>query len=1345
MRRLLLLFFAFLAFGVRAAAAATSLRTLAGEPLVVPAVLRPWIPWVLTGDEDVRCPRLVESNEALCVWPTELALDVRPGGATFRLQAQTFRPAGLALPGDDEHPPLDVTVDGRALPVTMTPPQVLVPAGRHVLMGRFAWVDRPDVLSIGADVALVRLTIDGRPAPSPARDSSGRLLFGVRASVAPPQEDAADVVVQRRLDDDVPLRLQTRLVLTISGREREIWLARPLPDGFVAHEIDSPLPIEMAPDGRLRVQGRPGTHIITLDAHALQRRDRITRPPVGEGIWDARDEIWSFAARPQLRGVEVSGAPPIDPAQTTLPTAWRALPAFVVTARGTLVLDQRSRGDSTTSAPVSFKRELWLHTDGHGYAFADEIVGAWTRPGRFDAAPSVEVGQIRLNGEPAFITRGRLDAPAGIELRGREHSIKADGRIEGGRSRFPAVGWAAEADTLNATLHVPPGWRAVYAHGADRVAGTWVEDWSLIDVALVVMTATVAFCCLGPAAGVTTLFALALTVTEPDAPRWLWLALALASAGARQVLTKRFAWITRLTSVGLLLVVAADVVSFATKELNRGLYPGATDPMSTRYSPGSKRHAARQGRGFWGLGASDVSTTDELEGLVGHKMGAPYDSILHPPGLAPASASAVRWTSAYDPSVIVQTGYGVPSYQGDTVALGWNGRVHPSTSVFVLWAPPWLNAVLAFMRVALLAGLLLLIVRRIRLRAAAGALALWIVCASPTPARAAEVPSAQLLKELQAKVTAPPSCEPNCAAVDRLTLRLRGELLHMELTVAVAAPSALLLPGSPELRPLGARVDGRPAPLMRRDDGQLAVAVNRGAQRVEVETQLPAKPALTLSLPFVPRYTRADAVGARVEGIDGNGQAARAIEITRLEKPAPETGSPNLPPLLEVRREVRLGVRWEVHTTVRRIGGAASPVQLDVPLLPGERVVTAGTIVDEAQRTAQVSIAQGVAESAYQSQLDQAPRLELQAPGGARWFEVWEITAGATFHVETRGVPAQAELSDPQVYRPWPGEKLILNVTKPSGAGGPAFTVDNALLELAPGPRTERGLLRAFVRASRGSPFTVTLPSGAVLDSSLLDDVRVSTGAEGQKLNLLLTPGEHSIDVAWHVARGIGRRFTAPAVALPAPISNAEVVVNLRDPNRWVLWTRGPAAGPAVRAWSLIALLIIVSCGLARTRLTPLGAVDWVVLGLGLLPLGLPRVLVLPVVLLALGLRRRALVGDRHVPRWAYNLSQLVLAFAAAAAVGVLVSALEEGVLRAPVMGIVGAGSSETVLRWYEDRADGAMPRVEVISAPLWVYRLAVLAWAAWLAFAIARWWRFVRDSYRLRGLYVVAELPRSR
>jgi hypothetical protein len=55
-------------------------------------------------------------------------------------------------------------------------------------------------------------------------------------------------------------------------------------------------------------------------------------------------------------------------------------------------------------------------------------------------------------------------------------------------------------------------------------------------------------------------------------------------------------------------------------------------------------------------------------------------------------------------------------------------------------------------------------------------------------------------------------------------------------------------------------------------------------------------------------------------------------------------------------------------------------------------------------------------------------------------------------------------------------------------------------------------------------------------------------------------------------------------------------------------------------------------------------------------------------------------------------------------------------------MHIVGNGSSAHVLQWYQDRVTGPLPNAWLFSVPLLFYRIAMLVWALWMAFALMKW-----------------------
>jgi len=72
--------------------------------------------------------------------------------------------------------------------------------------------------------------------------------------------------------------------------------------------------------------------------------------------------------------------------------------------------------------------------------------------------------------------------------------------------------------------------------------------------------------------------------------------------------------------------------------------------------------------------------------------------------------------------------------------------------------------------------------------------------------------------------------------------------------------------------------------------------------------------------------------------------------------------------------------------------------------------------------------------------------------------------------------------------------------------------------------------------------------------------------------------------------------------------------------------------------------------------------------------------------------------------------------------IGTIIGAVSVGLLGNPDMMIAGNGSYGNFLNWYSDRIFGVLPKPTVISVSIWYYRLLMLLWSIWVAFALIKW-----------------------
>jgi hypothetical protein len=716
--------------------------------------------------------------------------------------------------------------------------------------------------------------------------------------------------------------------------------------------------------------------------------------------------------------------------------------------------------------------------------------------------------------------------------------------------------------------------------------------------------------------------------------------------------------------------------------------------------------------------------------------------------------------SSYDASVVVQSGPGVPTWTWSTVTLGWNGPVE-RTQRLVLWLiPPRASMLLSFLRVALVAALVLLLLggwRRVggalaRLGTpAAGVLLLLAGVLVPRAAHAdvaeTALPSEEVLDNLRERLLAKPDCHPLCASIGRLSLDAVPDRLRLRFEVGAAAATAVALPGNAQhWLPSSELLDGKPARALTRDeDGGLWLRLAPGGHQVVLEGPLPAREVVQIPFPSPPHAVTTSAHGWHIEGLTEEGQIEENLQLVREAKPKPgdhaRSGleAASLPPFVTVERSLELGLKWMVRTRVARQTPAGAAVVLDVPLLAGESVVSEGVHV--VKDRARVNLGPNETEASWTSTVPQRERIVLTAPAAgsaaaAAWAETWVVAAGPLWHVAFAGIPpaeppAAGDTRTP-TYRPWPGETLTVAVSRPGGTGGQTLTVDASDLQLHPGIRTTEALLTVSFRGSHGGPHVITLPDGAGLEEVSVNGAAQPLRQEGRRVTVPLAPGAQRVIVRWRDARPLGVLYRGPEIDVGAPGVNASVDVHV-PPDRWTLSVGGPPLGPAVLFWSLAVVVALAGLALGRSRLTPLRAPQWVLLTLGIAQTSIPAAIFVTAFLLVLGWRRTLPSSPRA---WAYDLGQLAFAAAAVGAAAALFAGVEAGLVDQPDMRVAGNGSFAELLRWFADRTAGALPRPWVVSVPLLTYRLVMLAWSLWLALSVIRWARWVWACFAEGGLW---------
>jgi hypothetical protein len=1324
------------------------------EPNEVPDPLRPWIRWAL--ESEPSCP--VIGDSANCVWPGVLQLDLDESGGRFNLEVTVDRDGSVPLPGSDVLWPQEVNVGGGIVAVVLNKggvPSLALPAGSHRVQGQFRWTTVPETLPVPEKVALVKLRLRGKPIASAKRDKDRIWLKADQSAAEEPEGLSLEVF--RNLVDGVPFRIDTRMSLSVSGRAREVSLGNVLLDGARPLQLVAAIPVRLE-QGLLYAQVYPGKHELRFESLLPQPPEQLRRPAqtaLSTPFWPER-EVWAFTPNGQARQVKVSGSPGVDPQQTALPAEWKQLAAYSVAPGEGLELTTERRGEPDPAPNrLQLQREMWLDLDGRAYTIRDRISGTMNRDWRLSLA-SGQLGRVVVAGNDQLITKDPTSGLPGVELREGQVDMVAEWRTQGGIRELAAVGWSEDIQQLGTQVHVPPGWRLLSASGVDSVSETWLSSWDLFALFFVLVVALATARLTHPVWGALALVTMVLTHGEPGAPAAIWLVLVTAIALLKVIPRGAFRHVIVVAAALSAAALVVLVTTFSVAQIRAALYPQVEESGSDfwlsaptgmmKSETAAVEVPAPAEEGQEGRGSSFYSGLDREDGAMGKK------------DKAKSAGQVVQ--RQQDPEAVIQTGPGVPDWTWRTWSLDWSGPVHRDQKVRLYLLSPLGSKLIGALRTGLcfVLGFLLLrfLIHRFRhpptskakLADVATAAKLFTVGVgltllfSSAPARA-EVPNKETLEELKSRLVRPPDCAPDCLSVSLLELAASKTELRFKAQVHAGDTASYQLPGpAANWLPSTVSVNGISSEaLVLGPDGFLHLRLPKGRHRVEFSG--PAGSEVTLSPGHKPHRVEVKAPDWELEGLSAGGQIEGSLLLRRRlaenEAPPPENSSDaqlELPPWLEVTRTFDFAVTWTAQTSLRRVSPLGSPVLLRIPLLPGERVTSQG--VTQERQEAVLTLGRDEETTTFESTLRQSNSLSLTAAGGRNFSEHWVVRCSPIWRCSSEGLAPLAHTSEGRYqpdFRPWPGESVTLNLSRPLAEAGRHTTIDQASLELSPGARLLHGELHARIRSSTQGMLPITLPAGSEVQELLVNGVAQPIGRRDGALEVSLSPGSHELRLTFQQPGRMTTTFVAPKVKLGGEMVNVRVRVNVPE-ERWLLLAWGPRWGPAVLFWGYLLLILLLAPLLARLPNSKLRSWQWALLGLGLTQL--PTVVAALIVgwFFAFSLLPR-------LPKLgviAYNFRQLGLAAYSLIFLGCLFGAVYDGLLSTPDMEVTGAGSTNRVLQWYVDRSSGDLPTPSLLSTSLWAWRIAMLVWALWLAWNLIQWLRWAWQMFTQDGLWRFGE-----
>ena len=1371
--------------------------------IYIPESLEPWVDWVLDDNPYFSCPvRATDGVRLNCIWVRETNIDVLRGqtfGAKFELKVHAFAESTLQLPYSQSFKPQNVKLNGQkiALGGGNTAPEVLVPIGSHSLVGDLVWTEEsePRFLEIPRS-GIVRLSIDGEEVAHPSLQGGGsRLWFSNEITDTPTTTTTPDtelVRVFRHFIDDIPQTQTTYIRVTITGNPRTVDFGKVISDEYEITNLSSRWPAILSSDGNLVVQVSPGSNDIQINARATDQLSSFRYEKISP-VWPDL-EYWGIQPMHHLRIIRMDGALRTDLSQVNAPSRMRRTTGFVLTENDELKLIEEQRGSvQPYSSMFGISRDIWLNFRGNFYTVADSI--RTDVASAQQVASSIPLGEVRVNGSARLIVYDDSsdDKLTSIYLKPEDEYLSSISKVSRAEP-LPPNTWSVEAESLNARLHLPPGWMMLWSNGVDEVEGSWLSKWGIWDVFIVLLL----LCLVWGLGGWKWTAIVAGTVLIgyqlDNAPTFGWVLLAAVCYALKAIKHVRLSQIVTVSFWVVFFVVASACVYHATTSMRNALHPqlAAESPTFVQkvVSNLERRYTAEE---IEQMAISDLSdffrripeqfnsttprtstsfATDDEEMEEIFSTGTympnsdPTARISQTPKVVTTGSRTLLGSELgeslglsaaepreYDPTlpIAIQTGPGRPSWQWQTVTLNWDGPVAQDQKMSLVLMGPWFTRLVYLL--SAIATLLVLTyflylrvpgiknwVRRV-LPGTSGVASLVFVAVLFNPQDVnADIPDADLLKELESRLLALPDCLNECAYLEEAKVTLTEGVLTIGMQIHAEDRVAIPLPNENNTWNLTDLRQGTNQLPLLRERSRLYTLLDEGVHDIVLTADVTGLDQFDVAFELIPGHLVIDAPDWRIEGLIRGQVDDRKLTFYRENSQrqsvtTTETTTNFVPleitPYVSVLRQIVLSYEPTIITRVARVAPYRDEFTVRIPLHPNEQVTTADMSVEDDHMVVNLRANQG--SITWESKLIVDSTITLSAPSIAERTERWSIVGSDFWSYDYEGVVPIDEGDNHTMFVPRSDEVLQVTVQQTQPVPGESITISNVYAFHRVDSQSTTSDLELLILASQPGDIEVTLPEDSNIESLMF-------AGEFQSLpsnNVVLLPvetGNHLYTLNWTTDRGVSVAYSPPSASFNQPAINTSTDVQLSE-SRWILWLAGSSFGTTVAFWSVLVGVLLAAVVISKIPSFALSTRDAVILTAGASLVDLKMLLFVGIWFLAIWFKSRT---KEEINRpWLYRLGQLVLTGITLLVLYVLVSTIVAALTNDPNMYIVGAKYLDDWFTWFSDEISGEVPSPWILSFPMWVYFVLILAWVMWLVFTSLQWMRAWWESLKTPVLWV--------
>lgn len=1293
----------------------------------IPPSLLEWKDWVLDDVKDIDCPIDYRSGVTQCSWYNKIVFNVDESRLDFNMSLTLYQNASVVtLPHTHLGWIDNIEINGKSVEVLQRGDRaiVILDKGKYNIKGSIPKASGIKYIEIPTSVALVELYKNGTKIPSVKIDNQSRLWLE-QSGESSIKKGSLSVSIYRKVIDSHPMKMQTYLDFRVSGKIRSVVLDGVVLEGFLPTEIDTRLNATITDDNKLKVELKAGEWSATISSYAPNNLTALKKPK-SKFIY-ANDEIWTLQSNPTYRTIKIEGVTSIDSSQTTLPSMWKSLPAYLIDEKSIFTIKELYKSATQQQKNrFTLNREMWLDFDGDGYTISDNINAKISQIRRLESSNILDLASVSINGKPTLITSIDKSTQKGVELREHTLNIEASSRYMGNITMPPANGWSEKFDYIKTKINLPPSWRLFASFGSDNDTSSWIDEWTLMHIFLVLLLIIAIYKLYGIKwTLLSAIFIIALW-HERDAPTEIWLALVAVISVLRLLDSGRLRKFLMVIFGGLAVVAIYQVLIFGIYEVRTALYPQLESSSYSSYDRYSEpRKVVQKYEDEEGvMGLTSIAPPAPKSSLRDGLRETKYRYMSKPK--IDNSYTQMIMQNKIDPNAVVQTGIAKPQWHWHSYSFSWQSGVGIDEPLELWLVPPTLTKI---WKVINIMGILFLLymflsefIRPLALKIKAPkvlsniAILLSILAINPTHTYA-QMPSDSMLQELKSKLTTPPICLPNCSSIQSISVTIDSDILKIDMSISAGADISIPTLGNRNSwLPQKILVDGVDTSL-NLNRGELWIMLKKGEHKVELSGSLQNQQIVTLfsTMPLRNLSINSDKLW-RVKSDDKS-----YIEITNLSKIKEKIKEESkISPLIHIERRFYFGQRWYIDTKVTLQNSIEIPYTLEYKLLPNESVLNKEIEIKDGKATLHL----GGNSRYYQwrSSIPITPNLELIPAKSKEIVEIWNMDVSSIWSIDYSGIESSQHKKVGSIlmpsFAPWHKDSLKLSLEKAKAVKGESLTIESSKMSITQSSHYRDIELNLNIKSSKATQYSIELKGVEELKPVIIDNTTHYLKITKDRVTIPLKAKTQDIKLSWReeIASDINYQF--PQVNLQKDSTNNSIKLELPY-NRWILWTDGPLLGPAVLIWGVLVGLFIFALILGRIPKSPLKTRDWLLLGVGISSSSF--MIILPIVAWVFLFLYRDYLGER-LRGWNLHLMKIVLVIATLVAIITIVSAISMGLLGNPEMIISGNNSYAHILNWYSDKTSGVLPQPQVITVSVWYYRALMLIWSIWIAFALIRW-----------------------